>query len=44
MLRDPWSRSDDLRIGTREYERRCDHRIIIVAEGVLKVILYITKY
>ena len=30
--------------GMREYKRQGNHRIIIVAEAVLEVILYITKY
>ena len=44
VLRDLGSRSDKSEDGIREYNRRGNYRIIIIAEGVLGIILYITKF
>ena len=41
MLRDLRSCSNRLGFGTREYNKRYNHRIIVVAEGVLEVIPHI---
>ena len=41
VLRDLQSRSNRLGVGTRGYNKRYNYRVIVVAEEILAVILYI---